>query len=105
MVFTKQAIFRQNVPKDQRACPSIQYVYHYHSTMLFLICFLPLHDPLAVHTLILFFPLLNGTVNQMIISKTLAMVRPYFTLHFPLHLKGFWDVQTSLDSWPLVDTI
>lgn len=73
--------------------------------MLFLICFLPLHDPLAVRTLILFFALLNETVNSLIISNTSAMVRPYFTLHFPLHLKEFWDVQASLDSWPLVDTV
>ena len=80
-------------------------IYQHHSTMLFLICFLPLHDPLAVHTLILFFAFLKGTISSLIYSKTSTMVMPYSTLHFPLHLKGFWDIQTSLDSWPLVDTL
>ena len=73
--------------------------------MLFLIGFLPLHYPLAVHTLVFFFALLGAKVNSSIRPKTSAMVRPYLTLHSLLHLKGFWDVQASLDSWSLVDTV
>ena len=73
--------------------------------MLFLIGFLPLHHPLAVHTLVFFFALLGAKVNSSIKSKTSAVVRPLLNLHFPLHLKGFWDVQASLDSWSLVDTV
>ena len=73
--------------------------------MLFLIRFLPLHHPLAVHTLVFFFALLDANVNSSIKSKTSAMVSPYFTLHLSLHLKGFWDVQASLDSWSFVDTV
>ena len=63
MVFTKQAKSQGIVLEAWKLCHSFQYVYQYYLTMLFLICFLSLHNPLAVHTLILFFAFLKGTVS------------------------------------------
>lgn len=75
-----------------------------HSFVLFLVGFLPIHDPLAMHLLIFFLALLHFMSAFLCLSDHISEIFD-LALHFLLHLKWLRDIQPFSNCWSSVDPI